>query len=78
MGSLSKSTETRQVARKSTPMSCTGASLSIKEGICFISLAIFSRLGAQDGWGRGGTEATHSIESSLSYARPEEGLLGFG
>ena len=47
LGSPSKSTETRRVAEKSTPMLFIGASLSVKQGICFISSAISSRLGVR-------------------------------
>ena len=78
LGSLSRSIETRRVAKKSVPMFCIGASLSIKQGIYFIRSTISSQLEARDTWGLGEMKATHSTESSSSCAEENEGLLGSG
>ena len=61
---------------KSTSMLCTGASLLVNKGICCISSAISSQLGAWGAWGQEEMEVTHSTESSLSCVRLEEGLYG--
>ena len=72
-GSPLRSIETLRVVEKRSPILFTRPSLSVKQGTCFSSSTISFQLGARGVLGHGGTKATHSTESSLSWARPMEG-----